>query len=173
MHTLRPELRPDWATAERLYPLILMRLQDYEAFWDAQSEDTPAEVFEAEYRKMEAYLSELTGKDLSKIWLWEWWESNGIEVFAFDLSMPEPVRHNDLTKDDLRAVVEIFRNGEFECETGFQSEFMMYMFYSHHYFYRFLEINFKKYSYQFFNRQKNQNGDWYEPATDEIVEKIW
>lgn len=41
MNTLRKELRPDFATTEKLYPLVLKRLEDYEAFWDAQSEDTP------------------------------------------------------------------------------------------------------------------------------------
>ena len=69
MKNLRKELRPDFATAERLYPLVLKRLQDYEAFWDTQSEDTPEEVFEKEYNAMEQYLSELTGKDLSNTWL--------------------------------------------------------------------------------------------------------
>ena len=63
MNSLRKELRPDFATAEKLYPLVLKRLQDYEAFWDTQSEDTPEEVFEKEYKAMEQYLSELTGKD--------------------------------------------------------------------------------------------------------------
>jgi len=51
MKNLRKELRPDFATAEKLYPLVLKRLQDYEAFWDTQSEDTPEEVFEKEYFK--------------------------------------------------------------------------------------------------------------------------
>ena len=41
MNTLRKQLRPDFATAEKLYPLVLKRLEDYEAFHDAQSEDTP------------------------------------------------------------------------------------------------------------------------------------
>ncbi len=41
MNTLRKELRPDFATAEKRYPLVLKRLEDYEAFWDAQSEGTP------------------------------------------------------------------------------------------------------------------------------------
>ena len=58
MHTLRKELRPDFATTEKLYPLVLKRLQDYEAFWDAQSEDSPEEVFGKEYKAMEQYLSE-------------------------------------------------------------------------------------------------------------------
>jgi len=49
MNTLRKKLRPDFATAEKLYPLVLKRLEDYEAFHDAQSEDTPEEVFDKEY----------------------------------------------------------------------------------------------------------------------------
>lgn len=50
MNTLRKELRPDWETAEKRYPLILKRLQEYEQFWDAQSEDMPEEIFETEYK---------------------------------------------------------------------------------------------------------------------------
>ena len=40
MNTLRKELRPDFATAEKRYPLVLKHLENYEAFWDAQSEGT-------------------------------------------------------------------------------------------------------------------------------------
>ena len=36
MNTLRKKLRPDFATAEKLYPLVLKRLEDYEAFHDAK-----------------------------------------------------------------------------------------------------------------------------------------
>ena len=107
MNTLRKELRTDFATAEKLYPLILKRLEDYEAFHDAQSDGTPKEVFDKEYKAMEQYLSELTGKDLSDTWLWEWWECNGIEAFAFDLAMPDPEKHNDLTREDIAAFVRI------------------------------------------------------------------
>ena len=46
MNTLRKELCPDFATAEKLYPLVLKRLRDYEAFCDAQSKDTSEEVFD-------------------------------------------------------------------------------------------------------------------------------
>jgi len=62
MNTLRKELRPDFATAEKLYPLVLKRLEDFKAFCEAQSEDTPKEVFDKEYKAMEQYLSELTSK---------------------------------------------------------------------------------------------------------------
>ena len=35
MNTLRKELRPDFATAEKLYPLVLKRLKSYEKFYDS------------------------------------------------------------------------------------------------------------------------------------------
>ena len=173
MNTLRKELRPDFATAEKLYPLVLKRLRDYEAFWDAQSEDTPEEVFDKEYKAMEQYLSELTGKDFSDTWLWEWWESNGIEVFAFDLAMPDPVKHNDLTREDIAAFVRIIIDNEFECENDFQEEFMPYMFYAHQYFYKFLALNCRYFSPDVFNRAKDKNGKYHQPTVEEIMNKIW
>ena len=173
MNTLRKELRPDFATAEKLYPLVLKRLRDYEAFFDAQSEDTPEEVFDKEYKAMELYLSELTGKDLSDTWLWEWWEGNGIETFAFDLAMPYPVKHNDLTREDIAAFVRIVIDNGFECENDFQRKFMPYMFYSHQYFYKFLDLNCPNFDPMAFNTIKDKNGKYHEPTTEEVMNKIW
>ena len=173
MNTLRKELRPDFATAEKLYPLVLKRLEDYEAFHDAQSEDTPEEVFDKEYKAMEQYLSELTGKDLSNTWLWEWWESNGIEAFAFDLAMPDPVKHNNLTREDIAAFVRIIIDNEFECENDFQEEFMMDMFYEHQYFYKFLELNCPHFDPTVFNTTKDKKGKYHEPTVEEVMKKIY
>ncbi|ERI62534.1 hypothetical protein HMPREF1551_01827 [Capnocytophaga sp. oral taxon 863 str. F0517] len=173
MNTLRKELRTDFATAEKLYPLILKRLEDYEAFHDAQSEGTPKEVFDKEYKAMEQYLSELTGKDLSDTWLWEWWECNGIEAFAFDLAMPDPVKHNDLTREDITAFVRIIIDNEFECENDFQEEFMPYMFYGHQYFYKFLELNCPHFDPMAFNTTKDKKGKYHEPTVEEVMKKIW
>ena len=173
MNTLRKDLRPDFATAEKLYPLVLKCLRDYEAFHDAQSEDTPEEVFDKEYKAMELYLSELTGKDLSDTWLWEWWEGNGIEAFAFDLAMPDPVKHNDLTREDIAAFVRIVIDNEFECENDFQRKFMPYMFYSHQYFYKFLELNCPNFDPMAFNTIKDKNGKYHEPTVEEVMNKIW
>ena len=173
MNTLRKELRPDFATAEKLYPLVLKRLEDYEAFHDAQSEDTPKEVFDKEYKEMEQYLSKLTGKDLSDFWLWEWWEGNGIEAFAFDLAMPDPVKHNNLTREDIAAFVRIIIDCEFECENDFQEEFMMDMFYAHQYFYKFLEINCPHFDPTVFNTTEYKNGKYLQPTVEGVMEKIW
>lgn len=120
MHTLRKELRPDFQTAERLYRLVIQRLEAYEHFVDAQSQDTPEAVFQAEYTPMEHELSQLSDKDLSQTMLWEWWEENGIEVLAFDIAMPAPQKHPHLTKEDLYAFVKILKENEFTCENNFQ-----------------------------------------------------
>ncbi len=172
MNTLRKELRPDFATAEKLYPLVLKRLKSYEKFYDSCYAFSEEEL-DKEYKAMEQYLSELTGKDLSDTWLWEWWESNGIEVFAFDLAMPDPVKHNDLTREDIAAFVCIIIDNEFKCENDFQEEFMLYMFYAHQYFYKFLALNCPHFDPTVFNTTKDKNGKYHQPTVEEIMNKIW
>ena len=172
MNTLRKELRPDFAIAEKLYPLVLKRLKSYEKFYDSCYAFSEEEL-DKEYKAMEQYLSELTGKDLSDIWLWEWWEGNGIEVFAFDLAMPDPVKHNNLTREDIAAFVRIFIDNEFECENDFQEEFMPYMFYGHQYFYKFLELNCPHFDPMAFNTTKDKEGKYHEPTVEEVMKKIW
>ena len=172
MNTLRKELRPDFTTAEKLYPLVLKRLKRYEKFYDSCYEFSEEEL-EKEYKAMEQYLSELTGKDLSDIWLWEWWEGNGIEVFAFDLAMPDPVKHNNLTREDIAAFVRIIIDNEFECENDFQEEFMPYMFYSDGYFFQFLALNCPHFDPTVFNTTKDKEGNYHQPTVEEVMKKIW
>ena len=172
MNTLRKELRPDFATAEKLYPLILKRLKSYEKFYDSCYAFSEEEL-DKEYKAMEQYLSELTGKDLSDTWLWEWWEGNGIEAFAFDLAMPDPIKHNDLTREDIAAFVRIIIDSEFECENDFQEEFMPYMFYAHQYFYKFLALNCPHFDPTVFNTTKDKKGKYHDPTVEEVMKKIW
>ena len=172
MNTLRKELRPDFATAEKLYPLVLKRLKSYEKFYDSCYAFSEEEL-DKEYKAMEQYLSKLTGKDLSDTWLWEWWEGNGIEVFAFDLAMPDPVKHNNLTREDIAAFVRIIIDNEFECENDFQEEFMPYMFYAHQYFYKFLALNCPHFNPTVFNTTKDKKGKYHEPTVEEVMKKIW
>ena len=172
MNTLRKELRPDFATAEKLYPLVLKRLKSYEKFYDSCYAFSEEEL-DKEYKAMEQYLSELTGKDLSDTWLWEWWEGNGIEAFAFDLAMPDPIKHNDLTREDIAAFVRIIIDSEFECENDFQEEFMPYMFYAHQYFYKFLALNCPHFDPSVFNTTKDKKGKYHEPTVEEVMKKIW
>ena len=172
MNTLRKELRPDFATAEKLYPLVLKRLKSYEKFYDSCYAFSEEEL-DKEYKAMEQYLSKLTGKDLSDTWLWEWWEGNGIEVFAFDLAMPNPVKHNNLTREDIAAFVRIIIDNEFKCENDFQEEFMPYMFYAHQYFYKFLALNCPHFDPTVLHTTEYKNGEHHQPTVEGVMEKIW
>ena len=177
MNTLRPELRPDWATTERLYPLVLQRLQEYETLWDAQSEDTPEAVFDAEYQKMESYLSQLTGKDLSGYWLWEWWEADGIEAFAFDLALPPPTKVAHISKDELRAMVDVIVHGmDIDwAHYDFEANVLEFLKLSAQasWYQKSLALNFpKRYKAQYFNCYQDKDGNWYEPSVDDIVAKM-
>lgn len=170
--TLRKELSPDMATAERLYPLILKRLQEYENFHDSQSEDTPEAVFDAEYKAMENYLSELTGKDLSDTWLWEWWESEGIEVLAFRLALPDPKKVADFSKEEVLKVVQILKIELFEDLENTDSEDFNSLFkiYLDNYYHDLLKINFPKtYNFKYFIAQK----DGSHLDCEAIADNIW
>lgn len=59
-----------------------------------------------EYRKVEERLAKISGKDMSKFSLHEWWEAEGAENLAFDIALPEPKVVPDITKDELRQIVE-------------------------------------------------------------------
>ncbi|MDO4230204.1 MAG: hypothetical protein Q4C98_10340 [Capnocytophaga sp.] len=178
---LRKDLCPDMATAERLYPLVLKRLQEYENFRDSQSEDTPEAVFDAEYKAMETYLSELTGKDLSEVWLWEWWEGEGIEVFAFRLALPEPKKVADFSKEEVLEVVHLVEESWFNEDDDWSDEDeenndfahfekIFEMYYADDYYHKLLEINFPKtYDFKYFITQK----DGSELTPEAITEKIW
>lgn len=167
---LRPKLLPDMEKAEKLYPLVLERLQKYEEFWDSLPEDTPESVIETEYKAMETYLSDLIGKDLSEVWLWEWWEADGIEPFAFRLALPEPNRVTEISKEELHEIVRIKNEVDYPHENDFQKDFF---FYTEEWFYKFLRMNFPKYKYDWFHTYKNSNGEYISPTTEEIVEKLW
>ncbi|MCP2039816.1 hypothetical protein L1281_000386 [Neisseria sp. HSC-16F19] len=170
MNGLRPELRPNLIRAEQLYPQVLKRLQDYEIFYDSLPEHAPATVIEHEYRAMEHELSRLTGKDLSQVWLWEWWEQDGIEVFAFHLALPEPVRVGEIAKDELEEIVHRVQSIDYPKTGEFEKIF------AHHlqsWYAQLLKIHFPHYRPDIFLRQQDATGRYFEYSTAEITEILW
>ena len=87
--------------------------------------------------------------------------------------MPDPVKHNNLTREDIAAFVRIIIDNDFECENDFQEEFMPYMFYGHQYFYKFLELNCPHFDPMAFNTTKDKKGKYHEPTVEEVMKKIW
>lgn len=163
-------LSPDMATAEKIYPLILKRLEEFENFYDEQSGNIAERIFTSEYQTMKNYLSRLTGKDLSEVWLWEWWEGEGIEVLAFRLALPSPKKMADFTQEEVIEIVHILLNGridDYKNGSNFEREFSIYL---DDYYHELLKINFPKtYNHRYFHRQKNGK----EPTVDEIVMHIF
>lgn len=173
MQRIKEGLRPDFTSVKMLYPLVLDRLLRFEEFCDNQKDDMADEIFQNEYQKMQNDLEKIVSKNLSNFHLWEWWECEGVQVLAFDIAMSEPTKHQNLTKDDLKAFVSIIKENKFNTNDEFVQEFMPYMFNANGYFHKFLKLNFKGYNIKFFNRQKAKNGEYYELSVDEIVDKIY
>lgn len=170
MDSLRPELRPDLVRAEQLYSRVLKRLQDYEMFYAGLPQDVSAAVIEHEYRAMERYLSRLTGKDLSEVWLWEWWEHDGIEVFAFHLALPEPVGVGRITKDELKEIVHRVQCVDYPKTGAFEKTFAYHL---QSWYAQLLKIHFPNYHPDVFFRKQDATGRYFEYSAAEITEILW
>ena len=49
----------------------------------------------------------------------------------------------------------------------------LFNYYLKNYYHKLLKINFKKYEYNYFNRQRLRNREYFEYKIEEIVEKMW
>jgi uncharacterized Fe-S cluster-containing radical SAM superfamily protein len=164
---MRKELEPNIETAEKLYPKIVGLIKKYTEYCDENGDED-----DMEYKKLENKLNEITGKDMSEYNLWEYYEEEGIEVLSFKISLPEPNIVNDISKEELFEIVKILKEDIFEenDKNKFMEEFNCHL---GDYYHKLLEINFKGYTNEYFNRQKGKDGKYFEYTIEEIVEKIW
>jgi len=163
---MRKQLEPNWEAAEKLYPAIKTLIEKYTAYCDENGDEDSAE-----YKKLENELHEMTGKDMSEYNLWEWWEGEGLEVLSFRIALPEPGFVQDISKDELLEIVNKIKTGTQGIgEDNFESDFSIYV---DDYYHKLLKHNFKKYKYEYFNRQKGRDGKYFEYSAEEIAEKIW
>ncbi|MDR0227571.1 MAG: hypothetical protein LBI72_00670 [Flavobacteriaceae bacterium] len=165
---LRKEIVPKMDIAEARYPEILQMLLDYTDYCDEYGDENLIE-----YKKMEEKLHQLTGKEMSNYNLYEWWEEEGVEVLAFRIALPYPERVNDLSKEDLIALVMKINSfeikEELEEELSYEEEFGMYL---NQYYHSFLELNCKNYEPKLFHSHKDKEGNYYEYSNDYIVEVL-
>lgn len=171
MQLLRTEIEPQIQLAEKIYPQVVDTLLNYTDFVDKNGDED-----EAAYQKVIRHLTELTGKDIANrnYAIWEYWEADGVERESFKIALPDPVVVANISYDELREIVHrivelsipAYLNTHFVQQNGFVWEICDYY---HH----FLKLNFKKYKPQFFNRQKNAQGKWYEPGVEEIAGHLW
>ncbi len=167
---LRKQIEPQFDIAENLYPEVLKLILDYTSFCDENGD----EEF-IEYKNLEEKLHVLTGKDITQFNLSEWWEEDGAENLAFNISLPDPKKVDDLTKDELYEIVKRRKTFDGFCEndSDFISTFYVNTTYGNGYFEKFLEKNLKEYNYKLFQRNKDKKGNYFEYSIDEIVEILW
>jgi hypothetical protein len=163
---MRKELEPNWETAEKLYPEIVKLIEKYTEYCDENGDEE-----NIENKKLENKLNKITGKDISKYNLSEYWEEEGLEVLSFRISLPEPNIVNDITKEELTEIVKRMKVDIYKTIDGnnFREEFNLY---TGKYYHKLLEINFKKYKPDYFNSQKGKGGKYFEYSIEELVEKI-
>jgi len=163
---LRNELQPDLKTAKQRYPEVLNGILAYTDFCDAHGDEELTE-----YKKLEGILHLITGKDMSRFNLSEWWEEEGAEPLAFRISLPDPVFTGDITREELEEIVgrlKIF-NEPSQDDESFSGLFSLYL---DGYYHSLLALNFKGYDLKLFQRNKDKNGKYFEYTVDEIVASI-
>jgi hypothetical protein len=164
---MRKELEPKIEIAKKLYPKIIKLIEKYTEYCDENGDEE-----NIEYKKLEKELHEITGKDISQYNLSEYWEEEGLEPLSFKIALPEPNIVNDITKEELHEIVRIMKEDIFEGDVNdeFLNEFKYFL---EDYYNKMLEINFKNYSNDYFNRQKGKDGKYFEYKIEEIVDKIF
>lgn len=167
---LRSEIEPQFDVAEKRYSEVLKLILDYTDFCDENGDEE-----NLEYQKLEDKLHRISGKEMSRFNLWEWWEADGAENLAFDIVLPDPIVVENITKNELYEVVRRLKTFEEPDENAsdFVAMFYMRTVYSNSYFEKWLKINFKTFNHNLFQRNKDKNGSYFEYSIEETVVTLW
>jgi hypothetical protein len=166
---LRKEIEPQWDIAEKRYPEILKLILDYTDFCDKNGD-----VENTEYQKLEANLHHITAKDMSQYNLWEWWEADGAEILAFNISLPDAEKIENITLEELQEIVRRIKTFEkTEDDGSFKAKFNDYLVFSNRYFEQFLALNFKTFKHTLFQNHQDKNGKRFDYLINEIVVLLW
>lgn len=167
---LRSVIEPDFETAEKRYPEVLKLILEYTDYCDEHGDEDSVE-----YKKLEDKLQTITGKEMSRYNLWEWWEGDGAEHLSFDISLPDPQIVKDITKNELSEIIGRMKNFEVPDldDSSFKGIFHNYIYFGSSYFPDFLKLNFKGYDIKLFQSHKDKDGNYYEYSQEEIAEILW
>ncbi|WP_419488982.1 hypothetical protein [Chryseobacterium bernardetii] len=167
---LRDKIEPDFETAEKRYPEVLKLILDYTGWCDEHGDEDSVE-----YKKLEERLHIMTGKEMSRFNLWEWWEGDGAEYLSFDISLPDPKIVEDITKDELAEIVRRMKTFEIPDpeDQSFKGMFYSYICFGSNYFPDFLKLNFKDYHIKLFQSHQDKEGNYYEYRHEEITDILW
>ena len=167
---MRAQIEPDFESARKKYDEILEQILAYTDYCDEFGDEDGEE-----YHKVEQCLAKISGKDMSKFSLHEWWEAEGAENLAFDIALPEPKVVADITKDELRQIVERMLAPVPEFDDDFLEAFYVRVTFACKgaYFAEFLKLNFAQtFSFELFERREIE-GVMRELSANEIVEILW
>ncbi|MVX36335.1 hypothetical protein [Myroides sp. LoEW2-1] len=165
--SLRSEIAPQMKVAEERYPIVLKAVLGYTDFCDEYGDDDLIE-----YKRVEEELHQLTGKDMSRYDLWEYWEGEGAEVLSFRIALPDPLVVKDISRQEITEIVTILKVFDVSEEiegTTFKQQFKWHL---SDYYYSFLKLNCPKYSNKFFMRNKNKLGEYFEYSIEETVNEL-
>ena len=167
---MRAQIEPYFEHARKIYDEILEQILAYTNYCDEFGDEDGEE-----YRKVEERLAKISGKDMSKFSLHEWWEAEGAENLAFDIALPEPKVVPDITKDELRQIVERMLAPVPKFDDDFLEAFYVRVKFACKgaYFAEFLKLNFAKtFGFKLFERHKIE-GVMRELSANEMVEILW
>ena len=163
-------LEPPLAVAEERYATILALILAYTQFCDIHGDDD-----NAEYDRLADQLQALSGKDISRFNLREWWEEEGAEVLAFRIALPDPVKLDGVSRENIAHIVA--RLGSFELpekdasEPRFQQIFSAFL---DDYYHAWLKLHCKTYNYQkIFGVHKDKDGKRWWLSDEEKVDLLW
>lgn len=163
---LRTELEPQLDLAEKCYPEVLNLILEYTKFIDETGDENGEE-----YKNLAHKLHLLTNKEMARFNLWEYWEEEGAEVLAFRVSLPDPLKTDQFSKVESLEVIRRLKT--FEAPIGTVESFKeSFKYYLADYYHQLLALNFKTYTYQLFNRQKDKKGNYFEYSVEDICEKM-
>jgi hypothetical protein len=160
---LRVELEPNMDEAERLYPRVLARMTQLMREVDEHGDGGPASERAAED------IRRLTSKTVEPSELLYAWESEGEEVLAFRLSLPDPPVVEDISYAELITLVHRAMTHPVPIADGFAGSFGPYL---DRWYAALLRRNCTRYRPQLFNRRRSPGGDWYDPSAEEIATAI-
>ena len=106
--------------------------------------------------------------------LYEWWEEEGAEVLAFRIALPDPPRLEQPLPRDAIADVVSRRMSLFDSPSGRQADDFVEAFtvYLDSWYLQLLAQNAPHFEHNWFNRQRNRDGQWFEYSNEELTDLL-
>lgn len=164
---LRSELEPDIEVTQKIFPRVLELISRYDEACDNDDSQTITQVI--------AEINTLTNKNITEEDLFEYWENESQEEVAFKFSIPDPIKVDTITRDEL---LEIIRRMQSFDDTGIDRLSVARIppasgiILADEYYLPLLERNFSFPEINELFELQQVNGEWIELTTEEIADKI-